>query len=204
MSIAQIGGASSPQIIYGVNATAAALSVGDVVQYDLVDGDGDGYDFVTPDLDTTKPESLHARRGVVWAAEGSVSGLSFPVGAAIAVQTEGYAATVSVDGTVGAGIAVGDPLIYQDGSSDLAVGTNNDWVVDALTATAIDAVDASDLPTAITLVNELSGDYTRLLADVTALRANIATLVDAKKVVAIAHEASVAASDSIAATIIKN
>ena len=55
----------------------------------------------------------------------------------------------------------------------------------------------------ISEITEIRLDYTRLLADVTALDGNVTTLVDKTKVVGIAHEASSSATGSIAATIIK-
>lgn len=121
MSIGQIGGAASPQILYGKNNTGASLSPGAYVQYDLTDGgaDADGYNFETPDLDTTKPETYLSRGGVVTVSDGPmVDDVSFGAGANIAVVVEGYVPRVSVNGAT-VNIAAGDSLIRQDGSTAL-------------------------------------------------------------------------------------
>jgi hypothetical protein len=126
MSIAQIGGAASPQIIYGKNNTGAAVSPGAYLQCDLTDGsaDADGYNFETPDLDSTKPETFLSRGGVVSVADGPMADdVSFGAGANIAVVVEGYAPLASVDGST-TNIAAGDPLIRQDGSTALVKLTN--------------------------------------------------------------------------------
>ncbi len=180
MSIAQIGGATSPKIVYGRNNTGGTLSAGDIVQADLVDGAGDGYDWTTPDIDLTKPESLSAMRGTVWVAEGAVT-TTFVDQAHIAVLVEGCAEEAAVDGTVGAGVALGDALIIQHGVGKLAAATNLDFTVDAMTAVAGTGQDGT---------TPSGAEFLALIADVAALRENIIALVDDKNVVAIALEAS--------------
>lgn len=121
MSIAQIGGAASPQVLYGKNTTGAAVSPGAYLQYDLADGSSsaDGYNFVAPDLDVTKPETYAARGGVVWTAEGPLAASrTFADDAAIAVVAEGYVPLCSVDGS-SVNIAAGDLLVRQDASTAL-------------------------------------------------------------------------------------
>ena len=127
MGIANIGGAASPQVIYGKNSTGAALEPGDVVEVRLVDGLGDGYEFVTPDIDLAKPESLFARCGVVVAADGPIE-IEFQDGANIAVQVEGPVSEVTVDGDSD-NIVAGDLLIKQDGSSNLVKMLNTTFTV---------------------------------------------------------------------------
>ena len=128
MGIAHIGGAASPQVIYGKNNTGAALEPGDVVEIKLVDGAGDGYEFVNLDIDLTKPESLFARCGVVVAADGPIE-ISFQDGADIAVQVEGPVSEVTVDGTVA--IVAGDLLIKKDNSNSLVKMENTTFTVPA-------------------------------------------------------------------------
>lgn len=210
MSIAQIGGATSPKIVYGKNNTGATLSVGDIVQAHVVDGAGDGYQWVTPDLDLTKPESLHALRGVVWAPEGATS-TSWLNGDHIAVLLEGYAAQVGVDAN-SPNIALGDSLIYADSSLQLVAGTNNDWTVDAVTAAALTDSSGGTASQTVAAISgsgadagvnnnfaSLTDEINKLRADVLALRDNVLALVDDKKVVAVAMGAATTDNTTIAA-----
>ena len=188
MGIANIGGAASPQVIYGKNSTGDVLEPGDVVEIKLVDGAGDGYEFVNLDIDLTKPESLFARCGVVVAADGPIE-IEFQDGANIAVQVEGAVSEVTVDGTVA--IVAGDLLIKKDDSNSLVKMENTDFTVDALTSPAsfnatFDSTEAD-----------------ALRADVAALRDNIEALIDSLKVVAVARGASSSADDTISAQIVK-
>ena len=189
MGIANIGGAASPQVIYGKNSTGAALEPGDVVEIKLVDGAGDGYEFTTPDIDLSKPESLFARCGVVVAADGPIE-IEFQDGANIAVQVEGPVSEVTVDGNSD-NIAAGDLLIKQDGSSNLVKMLNTDFTVDALTS-----------PASFNATFD-SSEADALRADVAALRENIESLVDSLKVVAVARDASSDDDDQISAQIVK-
>ena len=141
MSIAQVGGAGSPTVIYAKNDSGTTLSVGSVVMEKVVDGAGDGYKWVLPDIDTAPPESLYARRGVVYAAD---SAATFADGADIALVVEGYVSEVLVDAS--SPISVGDLLISQDASARLikAAAGSIDLIVDNLTATVISAAAAAD------------------------------------------------------------
>lgn len=203
MGIANIGGAASPQVIYGKNSTGAALEPGDVVEINLVDGAGDGYEFTTPDIDLSKPESLFARCGVVVAADGPIE-IEFQDGANIAVQVEGPVSEVAVDGNSN-NIAAGDLLIKQDGSSNLVKMLSTAFgVPTALTdssggtaGSTVVAVSGSGQDT------EINNNFASLTDQVNDLRNNIAALVDSLKVVAVARGASSSADDTISAQIVK-
>ena len=203
MGIANIGGAASPQVIYGKNSTGAALEPGDVVEVRLVDGLGDGYEFVTPDIDLAKPESLFARCGVVVAADGPIE-IEFQDGANIAVQVEGPVSEVMVDGNTD-NIATGDLLIKQDGSSNLVKMLSTAFgVPTALTdssggtaGSTIAAISGSGADAGI------NNNFASLTDQVNDLRNNIAALVDSLKVVAVARDASTDDDDVISAQIVK-
>ena len=203
MGIANIGGAASPQVIYGKNSTGAALEPGDVVEVRLVDGLGDGYEFVTPDIDLAKPESLFARCGVVVAADGPIE-IEFQDGANIAVQVEGPVSEVTVDGN-SVPIVAGDLLIKQDGSSNLVKMLNTTFTVpSALTdssggtgSATIGAISGSGADAGI------NNNFASLADQVNDLRSNIEALIDSLKVVAVARAASEDDDDQISAQIIK-
>ena len=203
MGIANIGGAASPQVIYGKNSTGAALEPGDVVEVRLVDGLGDGYEFVTPDIDLAKPESLFARCGVVVAADGPIE-IEFQDGANIAVQVEGPVSEVTVDGDSD-NIVAGDLLIKQDGSSNLVKMLNTTFTVpSALTdssggtgSATIGAISGSGADAGI------NNNFASLADQVNDLRSNIEALIDSLKVVAVARAASEDDDDQISAQIIK-
>ena len=202
MGIAHIGGAASPQVIYGKNNTGAALEPGDVVEIKLVDGAGDGYEFVNLDIDLTKPESLFARCGVVVAADGPIE-ISFQDGADIAVQVEGPVSEVTVDGTVA--IVAGDLLIKKDNSNSLVKMENTTFTVPA-------ALTDSSGGTGSATIAAISGsgadaginnNFASLTDQVNDLRSNIEALIDSLKVVAVARGASSSADDTISAQIVK-
>ena len=206
MGIANIGGAASPQVIYGKNSTGAALEPGDVVEVRLVDGLGDGYEFVTPDIDLAKPESLFARCGVVVAADGPIE-IEFQDGANIAVQVEGPVSEVTVDGDSD-NIVAGDLLIKQDGSSNLVKMLNTTFTVPSAltdssgctgsaTIAAVGATNSGDVSGAI------NNNFASLADQVNDLRSNIEALIDSLKVVAVARAASEDDDDQISAQIIK-
>ena len=214
MGIAHIGGAASPQVIYGQNKTGAAVQPGDVVEVKLVDGDGDGYEFTTPDIDLTKPESLFARCGVVKVCDGPIE-IDFADGANIPVVVEGPVTEVSVDAN-SPNIAKGDLLIKQDNSSDLVKMQNTIFDVSALTSgsltdssggTASQTIAAISGSGADSGINNnfasLSDEINKAVADLTALRDNVLALVDSLKVVAVARAAATADNATISAQIIK-
>lgn len=190
MSIAQIGGHQSPQIIYGKNNSGGAVSYGDLLQYDVVDGGGDGYEFVTPVINNAKPESLFARCGVVWLADGPMdSKVTFADGADIALLVEGDVGKMSVDGS-GTAVVKGDLLIRANASSRAVVAPNTIFDVAAMTSSA---------PTG-------TGDDANLVAlrnDVIAIRENVESLVDSLKIVGIALEASASATGIVDAIVVK-
>lgn len=203
MANAQVGGAADPIIVYGKNSSGVSVSVGSVLMENVVDGAGDGYGWVLPDIDTSKPESLVARKGVVYASDTT---LTFADGDDIALIVEGYTSEVLVDGS-SPNVAKGDQLICQDASQRLVVATNVDRVVDAITGADPGAFTSAGASPIKAEYDASSVAYRaailELIADVTALRANILALMDAPKIVAIAHEVSASATGSIAATIIK-
>lgn len=188
---AQIGGAAPQAILYAMNKTGAAIKAGACVQYDVVDGDGDGYEVTGVVLDAAKPESFVARRGIVHAAEGPLqASTEYQDGANIPLIVEGFSTLVNVDAN-SPNIAVGDMLIAVNGSADLVKSTNTDFDVAALTSPAsFNATFAS-------------AEADALRADVAALRDNILALVDLRKTVAVAHKAATADDTTVSATIIK-
>jgi hypothetical protein len=202
MGIANIGGAASPQVIYGKNSTGAVLEPGDVVEINLVDGAGDGYEFTTPDIDLAKPESLFARCGVVVTADGPIE-IEFQDGANIAVQVEGPISEVAVDGS-SVPIEAGDLLIKEDGTSNLVKMQSTAFdVPTALTdssggtaGSTVVAVSGSGQDT------EINNNFASLTDQVNDLRNNIAALVDSLKVVAVAREDS-SSEEQISAQIVK-
>lgn len=203
MGIANIGGAASPQVIYGKNSTGAALEPGDVVEVRLVDGAGDGYEFVNLDIDLAKPESLFARCGVVVAADGPIE-IEFQDGANIAVQVEGPVSEVTVDGS-SPSIVAGDLLIKKDDSNSLVKMQNTTFTVpSALTdssggtgSATIGAISGSGADAGI------NNNFASLTDQVNDLRSNIEALIDSLKVVAVAREGSSSADDTISAQIVK-
>ncbi len=189
---AQIGGAAPQAILYAMNKTGAAIKAGACVQYDVVDGDGDGYEVTGVVLDAAKPESFVARRGIVHAAEGPLqASTEYQDGANIPLIVEGFSTLVNVDAAAPNQIAVGDMLIAVNGSADLVKSTNTDFDVAALTSPAsFNATFAS-------------AEADALRADVAALRDNILALVDLRKTVAVAHKAATEDDTTVSATIIK-
>lgn len=213
---AQIGGAAPQAILYAMNKTGAAIKAGACVQYDVVDGDGDGYEVTGVVLDAAKPESFVARRGIVHAAEGPLqASTEYQDGANIPLIVEGFSTLVNVDAAA-PNIAVGDMLIAVNGSADLVKATNTDFAVDALTAVALTDSSGGTASQTIAAVSgsgadaginnnfaSIADDLNKLLTDVTALRSNIESLVDLRKTVAVAHKAATADNTTVSATIIK-
>ena len=213
---AQIGGAAPQAILYAMNKTGAAIKAGACVQYDVVDGDGDGYEVTSVVLDAAKPESFVARRGIVHAAEGPLqASTEYQDGANIPLIVEGFSTLVNVDANSPT-VDPGDMLIAVNGSADLVKSTNTDFAVDGLTAVALTDSSGGTASQTIAAVSgsgadaginnnfaSIADDLNKLLTDVTALRSNIESLVDLRKTVAVAHKAATADNTTVSATIIK-
>lgn len=213
---AQIGGAAPQAILYAMNKTGAAIKAGACVQYDVVDGDGDGYEVTGVVLDAAKPESFVARRGIVHAAEGPLqASTEYQDGANIPLIVEGFSTLVNVDANSPT-VDPGDMLIAVNGSADLVKSTNTDFAVDGLTAVALTDSSGGTASQTIAAVSgsgadaginnnfaSIADDLNKLLTDVTALRSNIESLVDLRKTVAVAHKAATADNTTVSATIIK-
>lgn len=213
---AQIGGAAPQAILYAMNKTGAAIKAGACVQYDVVDGDGDGYQVTSVVLDAAKPESFVARRGIVHAAEGPLqASTEYQDGANIPLIVEGFSTLVNVDANSPT-VDPGDMLIAVNGSADLVKSTNTDFAVDGLTAVALTDSSGGTASQTIAAVSgsgadaginnnfaSIADDLNKLLTDVTALRSNIESLVDLRKTVAVAHKAATADNTTVSATIIK-
>lgn len=214
---AQIGGAAPQAILYAMNKTGAAIKAGACVQYDVVDGDGDGYQVTSVVLDAALPESFVARRGIVHAAEGPLqASTEYQDGANIPLIVEGFSTLVNVDAAAPNQIAAGDMLVAVNGSADLVKATNTDFAVDGLTAVALTDSSGGTASQTIAAVSgsgadaginnnfaSIADDLNKLLTDVTALRSNIESLVDLRKTVAVAHKAATADNTTVSATIIK-
>lgn len=213
---AQIGGAAPQAILYAMNKTGSAIKAGACVQYDVVDGDGDGYQVTSVVLDAAKPESFVARRGIVHAAEGPLqASTEYQDGANIPLIVEGFSTLVNVDANSPT-VDPGDMLIAVNGSADLVKSTNTDFAVDGLTAAALTDSSGGTASQTIAAVSgsgadaginnnfaSIADDLNKLLTDVTALRSNIESLVDLRKTVAVAHKAATADNTTVSATIIK-
>ena len=213
---AQIGGAAPQAILYAMNKTGAAIKAGACVQYDVVDGDGDGYQVTSVVLDAAKPESFVARRGIVHAAEGPLqASTEYQDGANIPLIVEGFSTLVNVDANSPT-VDPGDMLIAVNGSADLVKSTYTDFAVDGLTAAALTDSSGGTASQTIAAVSgsgadaginnnfaSIADDLNKLLTDVTALRSNIESLVDLRKTVAVAHKAATADNTTVSATIIK-
>lgn len=213
---AQIGGAAPQAILYAMNKTGSAIKAGACVQYDVVDGDGDGYQVTSVVLDAAKPESFVARRGIVHAAEGPLqASTEYQDGANIPLIVEGFSTLVNVDANSPT-VDPGDMLIAVNGSADLVKSTNTDFAVDGLTAAALTDSSGGTASQTIAAVSgsgadaginnnfaSIADDLNKLLTDVTALRSNIESLVDLRKTVAVAHKAANADNTTVSATIIK-
>ncbi len=169
MSISLVGGAPAVQFITAKVAGAAVTS-GDWVQLSMDETTPDAFTCTLPDLTTV--EEFFTVTGVVTGGTPGVS--QFGVGTEVAICVEGPA-IAKVEGTTD--ILVNDPLKIASGTAyvvkaapSVAVGTGA-FVNSAVIAAATAQTSAKPSTNPVT-----GGEGDKLVDDVTALYANIATV----------------------------